>query len=204
MDNNWILSPADVQVQTLGLDIEALRKNETRVLDVGCSKEAAFVKYLRSEGVNACGVDPDCDSSESYLIQGALPKGIKEAGNRMPLEDQQYDLVVAHCMPYLYKDIPKLGSTSEQEIRELEDIAKDISRMHVKRSDFAILEMIRVVANHGKVIVYPAISDVKNMEGILNQCGFTFSNEPVTPPPQYSSKHNGAEIKARSVFYKKR
>ncbi len=58
------------------LDILAVNDNEMngKVLDIGCGKDATVVKYLREKGIDAYGLDMECEDSgcteqEDWLIK---------------------------------------------------------------------------------------------------------------------------------------
>jgi len=55
---------AMLQMSILQIDITSMREP---VLDLGCGAQANLVKYLRSRGLEAYGVDRLCDPSTSFL-----------------------------------------------------------------------------------------------------------------------------------------
>jgi hypothetical protein len=55
---------APMQLHVLQLDVSQLK---TPVLDIGCGQHAHLVRYLRSEGIAAFGIDRLIDGSEKYL-----------------------------------------------------------------------------------------------------------------------------------------
>ena len=78
-------SPPHLQLRVLGLDS---RRIAGRVLDLGCGRDAALVRYLAEAGVEAVGVDRSLDRQEDFLVPTSWFD--------YPLEPDAFDLIVSH------------------------------------------------------------------------------------------------------------
>ena len=57
---------AELQIELLGIDVDQIRQP---VLDIGCGSHANLVSHLRSQGIEAYGIDRHLEVRESYLEQ---------------------------------------------------------------------------------------------------------------------------------------
>lgn len=71
------------------LDILDVKKDEIKgnILDIGCGKEASLVKYLSDQGINAYGLDMECEDTKLTEQEDWLSKEYPES---------EYDLIVSN------------------------------------------------------------------------------------------------------------
>ena len=215
---DWMItptpSPVELQIKTLGL-AESL--SWTRVLDIGCGRDALLVRYLREErGIDADGLDFRVPQTD-YLIPFTMPKGIKMARERIPRPDNHYSLVVSHCMDDFYSSIYSPGSKEEESRNELEELVRENPSSHILRADFAILEALRVTQQGGKCIIYPALTLIGNMKLALEERNCHFEQQELDEKLKQELRTNAdkldlnwfkcrvltGDIYGRTVIYKK-
>ena len=165
-------TPVDIQLRVLGLTegvLDELKKGRSRVLDVGCGKDAFLVRFLRGRGINAEGLDFRIqeNAKENFLITYCMPKGIKMANEIIPRPDNYYDLVISHCMDDFYNPVYIPGSLKAREVEKFEKTFNDSPMAHLLRSEFAFIETMRVISCGGKGVIYPTPIFLPNMQATL-------------------------------------
>lgn len=144
-------------------------------MDIGCGKNAYLVRYLRSKGIEAEGIDPTIIDYEKFLISRVvgLPSSI-------PRENHSYDLVVTNSNPifYLglssYRDLER--KIAEENHEDPSEVNGRINRALVD-SHLVILEAMRVLKRNGKFIIWPDADMIGDLGNLLEREGYKSERE---------------------------
>lgn len=93
----------------------ALRVRPTNALDVGCG-EGRFCRMLRTNGVEATGIDPTRTLIETARARDAQGRYIDGRAQDLPFADESFDLVVSYLSLI---DIPDFGKALAEMARVL-------------------------------------------------------------------------------------
>jgi SAM-dependent methyltransferase len=167
-------TPVGIQVSLFGFTPRTLKSLKGKsVLDVACG-DGSMVKYLRSAGVNAEGMDSSAPASHPYFIKKDVTGMDKTKG--IPRPDGSYDIVTTFQnttinSAFEFSDIMAKAAIFEGRSNE------DLNSVHIEAQS-TILEMVRVAKPGGKVMIFPFIPQIKEVMGLsLSGYKVTFSEE---------------------------
>ncbi len=173
--------PIELQLDVLGLEgkvLDKLKKTKARVLDIGCGENFELVRFLRKMGINAEGLDPRIKENSEYLMGVGLPKMLKESKKIMPRSNNYYDMIVSHCMDHFYNRIYAPGDEPEN---SPESFKKKYGILIPKltRSDFAVLEAVRVLKKKSDMVIFPGLTFIHNLQKTLEEEKCSLEQQPL-------------------------
>ena len=93
-------------------------------LDVGCGKDGKLVEYLASKGVDASGIDMECEDIHTF-IEGELTKRIGDDGKRLHTARSRNDQVAVDIKLYLRHEVEEIISLLKDLIKVIASKAKE-------------------------------------------------------------------------------
>lgn len=177
-DNAFLQVPVKYQIGLLGLNkqtVSALKDKST--LDIGCGK-GALVEYLREQGINCEGIDPQVEQGSDYLIK-QLISGIHPMSGAIPRGNDTYEMVSAFQNYSLNRAFTR-NIIREQIVAELgEEAIKQHQRL-IELGHFNIDEGARVLKPGKRFAIYPALKRLEEVTGpMLKMQGISFTEEEV-------------------------
>lgn len=172
-------APLKFQLGILGLDQKKIRSLEgKKVLDIGCGN-GTLVKHLRSQGVEAEGIDEHAPK-ENYFIRQRI-KGIHSMHDAIPRKDSTYDMIIAFQNSALniaftdtresWLDIYRNEAESEEELQKfLGEVCQE--------GQYILTETGRILKPQASATIYPAITRANNiMRMVLQKDDLKFSHQ---------------------------